>query len=201
MTGLGRLGAGAGVGAAVIAVVGIAGAVAVSPSFAPTGNALSDLGTSTAAVATPTTVRLFNGGLVASGVVGVPFAAVLWRGLHVLERVAVVPYGVALGGMVLVGLFPAPQPPHTPAAITLYAASIVAMALYGIGNAASGATGRGLGTVALSGVHVGVWGWWASGGAVTRGGVAVPETLGALIFGGWVLWTAHWYLRGSRRQC
>ena len=182
----------AGVAAILVAAVGIAGAVVASPDFAVTGNALSDLGRPGNPAAAPVTTLFFDGGLVLAGVVGLPFPVVLWRERgHVLQRIAAVPLAVALVGMAGVGLFPAGEPLHFPAAVTLYLGSMVGMALYGAGAALTGARRRGAATVALVVVHVGVWWWWATGGAVTRGGLAVPEILGAAIFGAWVVWTAR----------
>lgn len=177
--------------AVAIAAVGISGAIFASPAFSVTGNALSDLGQPGAAAATGLTRLLFNGGLVLSGLVGLAFVGVLTRGAALLERLAAVPLAVALLGMIGVGLFPAGEPLHFPAAVTLYLGSMAGMALYGAGAALTGARRRGAATVALVVVHVGVWWWWATGGAVTRGGLAVPEILGAAIFGAWVVWTAR----------
>ena len=190
-----------GVASTAIALAGIAGATAASPTFRWTGNALSDLGQPGAPAATPITTLLFDGGLVLGGVVGLLFVYTLWAGSeHALERVAGVPFAVALLGMAGVGVFPSSQPLHVPAALTLYLGSVVAMAMYAVGNVLAGARTRGAVTVALVVVHVGVWWWWSAGGAVTRGGLAIPETIGAALFGAWVCWTAHWHLIGGRRD-
>jgi len=185
---LGRL---AGIAAVLLAAVGIAGAVLASPSFSVTGNALSDLGQPGNPAATTVTMLLFDGGLILAGVVGLPFGATLWHdGENRLEQVAVVPFSVALAGMAGVGLFPAGRPLHVPAAVTLYLASMVAMALYGTGTALSGEWRRAAVTLALVAVHVAGWWWWAATGPVLRPGLALPELLGAGVFATWVLLTA-----------
>mgnify|MGYP006285165419 CR=1 FL=1 len=188
LTRAGRL---AGVAAVLVAAIGIAGAGLASPTFAVTGNALSDLGQPGDPVATPVTTLLFDGGLVLAGVVGLPFAVVRWReSENRLGQVAVAPFTVALLGMVGVGLFPAGQPLHVPAALTLYLASMVAMAVDGIGTAAAGRRGRAAVTLSLVAVHVAGWWWWAASGPVLRPGLAIPELLGAGIFAVWVVLTA-----------
>ncbi len=188
LTRAGRL---AGVAAVLVAALGIAGGALASPAFAVTGNALSDLGQPGNPVATPVTTLLFDGGLVLAGVVGLPFAVVLWRQSRTrLGQAAVVPFTVALLGMVGVGLFPAGQPLHVPAALALYLGSMVAMGLDGIGDALSGQRRRAAVTCSLVAVHVAGWWWWTATGAVLRPGLAVPELLGAGVFAAWVLRTA-----------
>ncbi|MDS0258409.1 DUF998 domain-containing protein [Haloarcula sp. S1CR25-12] len=192
MNDAGRVASSAGLVAVGVAAVAIVGAVLASPSFAFSGNALSDLGQPGNAAATPLTTLLFDGGLITAGIVGLPFGVRLWSGSdHPLERVAAVPFVTALLGMAGVGLFPAGQALHVPAALTLYLGSMVAMACYAAGNAAAGARRRAAGTATLVAAHVAVWWWWAAGGSVTRPGLAVPETVGAVIFAGWVCWTAR----------
>ena len=201
MTDRKRASAVAGVASTVIALAGIAGATTVSPTFQWTGNALSDLGQPGDPAATPITTLLFDGGLVLAGVVGLLFAYTLWTGgEHLLERIAAVPFAIALLGMAGVGVFPYTQPLHFPAALTLYLGSMVTMACYAAGNAAAGEYTRAAVTVGLVVAHGSTWWWWSTGGAVTRGGLAVPETIGATLFGAWVCWTAAWHLVGGRKH-
>lgn len=199
MTDVDRVSGWAGVASVLLTNVATVGATLASPSFAWTGNALSDLGQPGTAVATPVTTLLFDGGLVLGGVVGLAFTYTLWRaGENAVERLAVLPFAVALVGMAGVGAFPSSRPLHAPAALTLYLGSMVAMAVYALGNVLAGARGRGAVTLGLVLAHVGVWWWWASGGSLTRGGLAIPEIVGAALFSAWVVWTAHWHLAGER---
>ncbi|GGN87747.1 DUF998 domain-containing protein [Haloarcula pellucida] len=199
MTGLDKASGWAGVASVLLTNVATVGATVASPSFEWTGNALSDLGQPGTPVATPVTTLLFDGGLVLGGLVGLGFAYTLWTaGENVVERLAVLPFAVALVGMAGVGVFPSSQPLHAPAAVTLYLASMVAMAVYAVGNAVASALRRGAVTLGLVCAHVGVWWWWASGGSVARDGLAIPEIVGAFLFSAWVLWTAHWHLAGER---
>jgi len=186
-------GAAAGPVAVAIAALGIAGAILASPAFSLTTNALSDLGQPGNPAASPLTTLLFDGGLVLAGVVGLPFGLVLLDG-HPIERLAALPFAVAMLGMVGVGLFPLSKALHAPAALTLFSGAIVATGLDGVGVAAAGDTGRGLATAGLAVAHAGVWAWWSTAGSVVRPGLAVPETLGAGLFAVFVCWTAleHW---------
>jgi hypothetical membrane protein len=195
-----RYGALAGVVSVLLTTGAIGGAIVASAAFTVTGNALSDLGQPGNPAATPLTTLLFDGGLVLGGVVGLPFAAALWRaGRHPLERASAVPFAVVLVGMAGVGLFPAGRPLHVPAALTLYLGSMAAMSVDGVGAAVAGATRRAVGTLGLVAIHVAGWWWWAAGGAVLRPGLAIPELLGAGVFSVWVLVTARPLLANRNR--
>ncbi|WP_229111919.1 DUF998 domain-containing protein [Halapricum desulfuricans] len=71
---LDRLGRVAGTASVAVAFVGIATAIALSPSFAFGANALSDLGNPGHPAGTPATALAFNGGLIVGGVLGTAFA-------------------------------------------------------------------------------------------------------------------------------
>lgn len=183
-----RAGRAGGIAAVLIAAIGIAGAALASPAFSVTGNALSDLGQPDNPAATEVTTLLFNGGLVLAGLVGLPFAVTLRdESASRLGGVAVVAFVVALLGMVGVGLFPAGQPLHVPSALALYLASMVAMTVHGVADAADSHRRRAVVTLSLVVVHVGGWWVWAAGGPVLRPGLAVPELLGAGAFAVWVV--------------
>lgn len=186
-------GAASGPVAVAIAAVGIVGSMLVSPAFSLTTNALSDLGQPGNPAASPVTTLLFDGGLVLAGVLGLAFVEVLLDG-HRIERLAALPFVIAMLGMVGVGLFPLGTALHTPAALTLYSGAIVAMGVAGVGTVTSDDTGRGLATIGLAVAHAGVWFWWAAAGSVMRPGLAVPELLGAGLFAVWVCWSSvqHW---------
>jgi len=194
-----RTGGWAGVASAVLTQAAVLAATVASPGFRWTGNALSDLGNPGHRIATPVTTLLFDGGLILGGLLGTPFGYLLWTGGdHWVERAAALPFVPAMLAMAGIGLFPSPQPLHAPVAIAFYLLSMVTMGVYGAGNALAGARVRGLLTLGLVAVHVGVWYWWASGGPVLRDGLAVPEAIGAVVVAGWVVATAHWHLTGRR---
>lgn len=178
----------AGLSSAVLTNVAILAAVAASPSFSWSENALSNLGQPGTASATPVTTALFDGGLVMGGLLGVAFTVALWSmASNLVQRVSVPVFGLAMVSMAGVGVFPQSQPLHAPAAISLYVLSMVAMAFHGTGAVASGARRLGGATLTLVAVHAGVWWWWRTGGPILREGLAVPELAGALVITVWVL--------------
>jgi hypothetical membrane protein len=181
-----RLAAAAGLFGAAVALGGILLATTRSPTFAWADSALSDLG------ARSGTAALFNGGLLAGAALGLPFVGSLWaRAANALQRAGAAGVGVALAALGGVGLFPAGTPAHVPVAVTFFLAFTAAVLLHGVGSLRAGARRRGLATAILAVGHVAVWvGWGILGPAVGVSGVAVPEFLGALAFGGWIAWTA-----------
>lgn len=181
----------AGLTSAVLTNVAILAAVAASPAFRWSENALSNLGQPGTTSATTLTVVLFGGGLIVGGLLGVAFTVALWSmARNLVQRASVPVFGLAMVSMAGVGVFPQSQPLHAPAAISLYVLSMVAMTLHGSGAIASGARRLGGATLGLVVVHVSVWWWWSTGGPILRAGLAVPELAGALVITVWVLLVA-----------
>jgi hypothetical membrane protein len=173
-------------------------ATLLSPSFAWTVNALSNLGAETD-VATSLTIWVFNGGLLTGGVAGVAFAAALWLGSeHVVERIGAVVYGVAVLAMAGVGVFPQDRSLHFPMAAGFYLLFTVAFWCYGTGNVFGGEVRRGAATIALGVGHLAMWVAWVQIVGLGGGGLAIPEIVGALVFGGWTVATARVHLWGRR---
>lgn len=167
----------AGPAAVAVTLPGIAVAVALSTEFSWAGSALSDLGTA------PRTSGLFNGALVAGGALGVGFLPALWRRTEgALGVAATAAFAGAMVAMAAVGLFPAGTALHLPAAVAFYLLGTATMALDG---AASRDRPRGRAAVGAAAVHLLVWVAWV-GALRTRAGLAVPETVGALLFAAWV---------------
>jgi hypothetical membrane protein len=157
----------AGVAAPAVTLGGIALAVARSPTFAWGRSALSDLGRAGAP-----TAPLFAAALVCGGALGVVFAA----GLR--PRRVAAGYAAASLSLAGVGLFPAGTPLHVPCAVGFFAAATATLAL-----AAADADGRRAAATGLAALAVpGAWVAWA---VLGRGGVAVPETVGAVVVGAW----------------
>ena len=98
---------GSGAAAVIVTMTAILLATLVSPAFAWTDNALSDLGVTGTDAGTGTTVLLFNGGLIVGGVLGVGFAVALarlrptWPG-----RIVAGLFALTMVLMGLVGVFP-----------------------------------------------------------------------------------------------
>lgn len=199
-----RASAAAGIAAAVVAVVAIAAALVLAGGrFAFLDHALSDLGRRGWPSAT-----VFNGGMVAAGLLALPFGLALWgdreNAFHV---VAIGWFGVAALALVGVGLFPLPTAEHLPVAVTFFVAFTVALLCYGTGDVLAGATRRGLATLWLGVGHVTAWLAWTAFGGLFRGpatpvgflagdmafrtALAPPEAVGVVALVGWLLATAY----------
>lgn len=191
----------AGVTSVVLTNVAILAAVAASPAFRWSENALSNLGQPGTTSATPLTTALFGGGLILGGALGVAFAVALWTtARNLVQKLSVPVFVLAMVSLAGVGIFPQSQPLHAPAAISFYLLSMVAMALSGAGALVSGRRPRGAVTLALVVAHVGVWWWWSTGGPIFRAGLAIPELAGALVVTAWVLLVALDGLGTTRRS-
>jgi hypothetical membrane protein len=182
----------AGVLAVVVALGSVLLATLLSPSFTWTGHALSNLGGRYHPASTSTTRLVFNYGLMAGGLLGSGFGYALYRAYrNRVELLGIVSFGVTLLFMALVGVFPQHRDPHMFVAVAFYTVLSLALWTYGVGNLLAGASRRGAVTVGLGAVNAGSWAVWAVTGDVSRGGVAIPEIVGALIFGGWALATVQ----------
>jgi len=180
-----------GVAAVVVAFAAILGATLLSPTFSWSTSALSDLG-----VPGTTTAPLFDGGLLLAGLLGLPFVGWCWtRARNRFEAVGAALLALALVAMALVGVFPLHASDlHLPVAVAFYVLLTYGLFVYGTGNALAGSVRRGLGTLWLGVFHVSSWLLWAAGVRLGAG-LAIPETVGALLFAAWVLATTPWERR------
>ncbi len=168
-----------GAAATLLALGGIAVAVALDPGFSWTGDALSDLGVR------DRSAPVFNRGLILGGLVGIGYAVGLWRAAdrpRMMSRLRAVVFALAMVAMAGVGLFDLTRPLHGPAAIGFYALITV---VFGVDGVARRETTGGRIALAFVPIHVAVWatfvaGWWP----VT--GLALPELPGALMLAAWV---------------
>lgn len=184
-----RAGTWLGVAALAISLLGIGIAVALAPWFSPTANALSDLGARGEASA-----PAFNYGLIAGGTLGVGFAARLWPDAPGrLGRGGVAVLGVSFVCLALIGVFPTPHPYHLPVAVAFFTLFTYGLFVYGSGEALAGRVRAGIGTVWLGIAHVTGWIVWAVAGPE---GLAVPEMVGTILLGVWVVATTR-RLRGA----
>ena len=192
-----RLLQGSGVGAVVVTLGTIFVATLVSPAFAWTGNALSNLGVTGTAAGTGLTVLLFNGGLILGGLLGLAFTTALWHSAPSLAgRATAVSLGLALVFMALVGVFPQNTAPHFPVALSFYLLVSVTLWLDGLAAGRRGWRRRaGLAIVLGTANFVG-WLVWGLTGPPTRPGLAIPELWGALCFSAWTAWVALGLLDG-----
>lgn len=190
------LGIRSGLVAPPIALVGILLATLVDPSFSWLDSALSHTGelppgrsVSLDLVLDRPSFLLFNGSLIVTGVAGLPFAWLLYdEATHSLERSGAITLGVALVSLAAVGVFHLPHGWHAPAAIVHFIATMGFLWIYGLGMAQSGDVGRGAATIGLGFLVLGTWLLWTV--VLTDVGIAIPEFVGALALGGWVVASA-----------
>ncbi len=184
-----RVTAAAGLAAPTLALGSILVATLLSPSFTWSGAALSDMGRPN-----EPTFRLFNGGLVAAGVVGLPFAYALYgRAENAVQTAGAVAFVLATALMGLVGVFHLPRAGHGITAIAHYLFATVTLWVWGSGEALAGDVRRGLATVWLGIGHVLLWIGWA--GLLAPDWFAGAEFAGAAVFGVWTVATARRLLR------
>lgn len=179
LVGIGRLSAFL---APLIAAVAIFGSILLAPEFSWAGDALSDLGAPDAPTAWP-----FNGGLILAGVIGLPFAAALAASAR--HRLDWLVAGVLAGALVLlagVGLFPTGHPYHLSVAAGFYLLVTLTLWLDGTAGVLAGEPRFGLAAIWLANLHLLQWLAWAAGLRVGPG-LAIPETIGAVLFSVWVL--------------
>lgn len=161
-------------------------ATLLSPSFSWRANALSNLGVTSTAAGTATTALLFNGGLIAGGAVGLVFCAVVYgntasRG----QRAVAVLLSLTLVLMALVGVFPQGTAAHFPVAAGFYLMISVTLWVDAGVRFAGRQRRRALFSGGAGTANLLTWLAWGAAGAPW--GLAVPEIIGAFVFGGWVL--------------
>lgn len=162
--------------AVVVTIGGILLATALSPTFSWTG-ALSDLGV------TPGTAWLFNGSLIVGGLVGAPYAWALWSAAaDPLGHLRAATYLLALLAMAGVGLAPAGRPLHFPFAISFFALAALTAIVDGVVRFRLDSGKLALLAGVLAPVAWPAWLLWLGGR-----GIAVPEFVGAVLFGVWVV--------------
>ncbi|GAB7012639.1 DUF998 domain-containing protein [Halolamina salina] len=163
--------------AVVVSIGGILLATALSPTFSWTTGALSDLGV------TPGTAWLFNGSLIVGGLVGAPYAWALWSAAaDPLGRLRAGSYLLALIAMAGVGLAPAGRPLHFPFAVSFFALAALTAVVDGVARFRLDSGKLALAVGVLAPVAWPVWLLW-----VGSPGIAVPEFVGAALFGVWVV--------------
>ena len=181
-----RLEAGSGLLAVAIAFGAVLASTVLSPSFSWATDALSDLGAS----ASPTAL-LFNGGLIAGGALALPFAHLLWRRAATrVSRLGAAILAVGFACLALVGVFPIGTRLHLPVAVAFYLSITYGWFVRGTGVALAGRVRRGVGTIWFGVAHVTSWLAWVAGARIGPG-IAVPETIGALLLAAWVALTVR----------
>jgi hypothetical membrane protein len=180
-----RLGTISGLLAPVITLGAIAIATILSPTFVWTESALSDLG----ARGVPT-ARLFNGGLIIGSITALPFGVLVFMSTHNrVEQAGAVLFGLTAVALAAIGVFPTGTPQHLPAAVSFYLLLSFSLWTYGIGNVVAGKRWLGVLTVCLGILNIAAWVVWAIAFQAVIPGLALPESVGAIILGAWIFGT------------
>lgn len=162
--------------AVAVALGGILLASLLSPTFSWETSALSDLGV------TPSSAWLFNGTLVVGGLIGAPYAWALWSAaVDPLSHLRAVTYLLALVSMAGVGLIPAGRPLHLPLALAFFVLAALTAIVDGVARLRLFSGKLALVTGVVAPAAWPAWMLWLHGG-----GIAVPEFVGAVLFGIWV---------------
>lgn len=187
---------GAGLVAPAVALVLLLASTVLSQDFSWQSTSLSFMGSPTRS---PGSSTVFNAGLIVGGLLGTPFVLRLWGDAENLaDRVGAVVFGVSLLAMAGIGFAPLDTPTgeryHFLFAVLFFFGATVAMWIIGSGRALRGEGAFGVGTIWVSNVHVVAWIVWIvleamvwTGDGDTWTYFAVPEMLGAVLFGGWVV--------------
>jgi len=141
--------------------------------------------------------NLFNAGLFLAGFLGLPFAVALWNEAQKrVERVGVGMLVVTLFGNMGVGVAYVDGPyeaAHFPAAITFFLGIALTIWIYSTGQVQRSNAERGLGPLWVTNGYVIMWIVWIileamvyTGDGDTWTWFAVPEFLGAVVFGTWI---------------
>lgn len=179
-------------------------AVLVDPTFSWTDLALSNLGeqppgTSLALVVAQPEFLLFNGGLIATGGIGIGFAVVLFEeSTQRLTWIGAAVYVVSLLALASVGVFHVPHDAHGLVALTHFTTAPLSLLCYGTGRYLEGDHRFGLFTAGAGIGYVLAWVVWARFLVELAPGVALPEFASALWFAGWAFGTAVSRLRADR---
>jgi len=176
-----------GVIAPIIAFTSILVAIAYSPSFSWTENALSDLG-----VQEGVTAVLFNAGLIISGVLAIIFATGLFtlqKG-NLLGRIGALVLVLDAFALTAIGVFPeSVKPTHFYASVTFFVFFPISMLFLGAAFLRTSKTKLGFFTLIVAAVATVVW-------TVPFGkGVAIPETISGLSASTWAIVSGFKMLR------
>lgn len=181
-----------GVAGALIGFVTTFLATLLSPTFSWTANALSDLGAPGAA-----NPWLFNGGLIVSGLIALPFAWILYvAARNAVERLGAGTFAGTVALLALVGAFPEGTTLHPPLAVGYFTLLSLTLWIHGTGTVLAGDAVRGLAVIWLGIAHVLGWILWV---AIGTAGVAIPEFAGSWVLLAWLVLTTRWVQRASRR--
>lgn len=190
-----------GLAAPIVAFATILIAGALDPGFDWLDSALSDTGklpdgerVSASLLSEQPSFFVFNGGLILTGLIGLPFAWLLYEdGQNVVHTVGAALFALGLLTLAAVGWFYLPKSGHGTAAVAHFGTSTLFLLVYGTGFLLAGRRRFGLGTITVAVAEIAfwiLWGVWLIEGPMP--GIAIPELVGAVAFGGWAFTVALW---------
>lgn len=169
----------AGVIAVIVGLAGVGLAIVLADGFSLREQALSELGEPGA-----TTEWLFNGTLLVAGVLAAVFCASLLPKLRQpFQRAGVALLGLAGIALAGIGVFPMGHVLHLPVAVAFFVSLTVGLVVAGYGDREHGRARRSRVSFNLALLHILAW----SFAYVTLDGIALPELVGGLIFGVWIV--------------
>ena len=161
-----------------IALLTIILAVSVH-DFIFTGNALSDMGR----IGLEKNY-IFNGGLLMAGFFGFLFSLVFISTTQKYEKIAALIFSLAALCLMGIAIFPEGTSPHYPFSVGFYAIATLSIVVYSI------AIFRKKNHLALFSLGMVILGMMLSFGPSWEG-VAIPETIGALVICTWIVLVAY----------
>lgn len=156
--------------------------------FTFTGNALSDMGR----VGLEKNY-IFNGGLFLAGFIGFLFSLVFISFARGYEKIAAFTFSLAALCLMGIALFPEGTGPHYPFSVAFYAVATLSIILHStiVFRKKKSLATFSLGMVALGFILSFIPGWE---------GVAIPETIGAVIICIWIVLIAYGIWKGKETR-
>lgn len=178
-----KVGALAGITTPIVAFTCLLTAIALTPQFSWTDNALSDLG-----VVSGVTGPLFNSGLIVSGVLGVVFAVFGLRGYGKTrwDEMGAMIFAAASVALILIGFFNEHfSPMHYIVSVAFFSLAVIALFILTCSFYLKGNRGLAAFTVAIGLVAAIPWILQLTIHYVP--GVAIPEIISAVAVSAWVI--------------
>lgn len=165
--------------AVFVGVAGLILSIALTTEFSIQNDALSDLGATEQELS-----WLFNGTLIVAGGLSAIFFGILSTRIeNPYQRAGMVLNAIAGVALLGVGVFPIDHPLHLPVSVLFLIALTLGILVTGYGDRQGTRPRRAIVAFNLVLLHVIAWIF----GSLMLDGVALPETVGALVFGIWIL--------------
>jgi hypothetical membrane protein len=179
----------------IIAFTCILTAIALYPPFSWTENALSDLG-----IVEGATSMIFNGGLIASGILALAFAAGVNTYLQesITWKIGAFLFALDAIALMMIGVFPEKTAPHFPASLAFFALFPLAMLFIGTALTRKGEKKMAAFSSIAAIFSIAVWAFQYTVGFGK--GVAIPETLTSLAVSAWALALGFKILKQPKQQ-